>query len=28
VRPDALYIKAVMHLHRRPFYWLQRELPP
>jgi hypothetical protein len=21
---DALYIKAVMHLHRRPFYWLRR----
>ena len=24
VRPDALYIKAVMHLHRRPFYWKGR----
>ncbi len=24
VRPDALYIKAVMHLHRRPFYWQHR----
>jgi len=22
--PDAIYIKAVMHLHRRPFYWLPR----
>jgi len=22
---DALYIKAVMHLHRRPFYWLHRQ---
>ena len=24
VRPDALHIKAVMHLHRRPFYWQHR----
>jgi toxin ParE2 len=24
VRADALYIKAVMHLHRRPFYWKDR----
>ena len=24
VRADALYIKAVMHLHRRPFYWKGR----
>lgn len=24
VRGDALYIKAVMHLHRRPFYWQHR----
>jgi plasmid stabilization system protein ParE len=24
VRPDALYIKAVMHQHRRPFYWKGR----
>jgi hypothetical protein len=24
VRPDTLYIKAVMHLHRRPFYWQHR----
>jgi hypothetical protein len=23
-RADALYIKAVMHLHRRPFYWKDR----
>ncbi len=23
-RPDAIYIKAVMHLHRRPFYWKSR----
>ena len=22
MQTDALYIKAVMHLHRRPFYWL------
>ena len=21
---DALYVKAVMHLHRRPFYWGHR----
>jgi len=27
VRADALYIKAVMNLHRRPFYWLRREPP-
>jgi hypothetical protein len=25
VSVDALYIKAVMHLHRRPFYWVSRE---
>jgi hypothetical protein len=25
VETDALYIKAVMHLHRRPFYWLHRQ---
>ena len=24
VRADAIYIKAVMHLHRRPFYWQHR----
>ena len=24
VEADALYIKAVMHLHRRPFYWAHR----
>lgn len=24
VRGDVIYIKAVMHLHRRPFYWQQR----
>ena len=24
VQPDALYVKAVMHLHRRPFYWKHR----
>lgn len=24
VRGDVLYIKAVMHLHRRPFYWEHR----
>ena len=27
VRDDALYIKAVMHLHRRPFYWACRQFP-
>ncbi len=27
VRPDVLYIKAVMHLHRRPFYWSRRKPP-
>ena len=25
VRADVLYVKAVMHLHRRPFYWLRRQ---
>lgn len=24
VHSDTLYIKAVMHLHRRPFYWRHR----
>jgi plasmid stabilization system protein ParE len=24
VREDTLFIKAVMHLHRRPFYWKAR----
>jgi hypothetical protein len=24
VHADTLYIKAVMHLHRRPFYWQNR----
>src|SRR5262245_3964208 len=24
---DAIYVKAVMHLHRRPFYWLSRQPP-
>ncbi|MCI0541199.1 MAG: type II toxin-antitoxin system RelE/ParE family toxin [Verrucomicrobiales bacterium] len=27
VRADALYTKAVMHLHRRPFYWSRRQPP-
>ena len=27
VRADELYIKAIMHLHRRPFYWMHRDLP-
>ncbi len=25
LRTDALYVTAVMHLHRRPFYWKTRE---
>jgi plasmid stabilization system protein ParE len=24
VGADVLYVKAVMHLHRRPFYWQHR----
>ncbi len=24
VRGDTIWIKAVMHLHRRPFYWQER----
>jgi toxin ParE2 len=24
---DVLYIKTVMHLHRRPFYWSERDFP-
>jgi hypothetical protein len=24
VSSDTIYIKAVMHLHRRPFYWKNR----
>lgn len=24
VHPEVIYVKAVMHLHRRPFYWQQR----
>jgi len=24
---EILTVKAVMHLHRRPFYWQTRELP-
>lgn len=27
VRADAICIKAVMHLHRRPFYWMPRQFP-
>ena len=27
VRADTLYIKAVMHLHRRQFYWSRRKPP-
>ena len=25
VRADTIYVKAVMHLHRRPFYWSRRQ---
>lgn len=25
VRTDTIYVKAVMHLHRRPFYWKTRQ---
>jgi hypothetical protein len=25
VEVDKIYLKAVMHLHRRPFYWRSRE---
>ena len=25
VQADALYVKAVMHLRRRPFYWKDRD---
>lgn len=24
LRADTLFVKAVMHLHRRPFYWQNR----
>jgi hypothetical protein len=24
LRGDTLYIKAMMHLHRRPYYWRSR----
>ena len=24
---DEIYVKAVMHLHRRPFYWRARKAP-
>jgi len=27
VSADAIYVKAVMHLHRRPFYWMPRQFP-
>lgn len=27
-RDDTIYIKAVMDLRRRPFYWAHRRLPP
>jgi hypothetical protein len=25
VEPDAIRLKAVMHLHRRPLYWMDRK---
>ena len=25
LKTDTLYLKAVMHLHQRPFYWRQRQ---
>ena len=25
LRTDAIHIKTVMHLHRRPFYWRDRQ---
>jgi len=25
VEPGAIFLKAVMHLHRRPFYWKNRQ---
>jgi hypothetical protein len=25
LQKDVLYVKAVMHLHRRPFYWRHRQ---
>jgi hypothetical protein len=28
IRGEVLFIKAVMHLHRRPFYWIRRQTPP
>ena len=27
VEGEVLVVKAVMHLHRRPFYWQSRKLP-
>jgi plasmid stabilization system protein ParE len=27
VRDDSIQIIAVMHLHRRPFYWRMRQIP-
>ncbi len=28
IRDGTLFIKAVMHLHRRPFYWRKRTADP
>jgi plasmid stabilization system protein ParE len=25
LQPEILFVKAVMHLHRRPFYWSHRQ---
>lgn len=27
IHGNDIYLKAVMHLHRRPFYWLRRQPP-
>ena len=28
LRAETIFIKAVMHLHRRPFYWTHRQFSP
>lgn len=25
IRADAIHVLAIMHLHRRPFYWISRQ---
>ena len=27
MKGDTIYLRAVMHLHRRPAYWSQRQFP-